>query len=45
MSRDRGNKAACHISNFVEQMATVEEGLSALAGGERIPASIGEREV
>ena len=47
MSREgRGNKAACHILNFVEQMATAEgEGLSALARRERIPASIGEREV
>ena len=42
----RGNKTACHISNFVEQMAMVEgEGLSVLARRERIPVSIGEREV
>jgi len=50
MNRERhqgtGNKATCHISNFVEQMATTEgEGLSALARRERIPASTGKREV
>ena len=39
------DKAACYISNFVEQMAAVEgKGLSVLVKRARIPASAGKRE-